>query len=85
MDAIRQLLTRLGELAAHPGAFGILIAYAVLWFVFDRESLDSRHHNIDRMVHDAANSARRAPRHASPAGEDGRIVACSCSSGQRND
>ena len=40
MDAIRQLLTRLGELAAHPGAFGILIAYAVLWFVFDRESLD---------------------------------------------
>jgi len=40
MEAIRQLLTRLGELAAHPGAFGILIAYAVLWFVFDRESLD---------------------------------------------
>ena len=40
MDAIRQLLTRLGELAAHPGAFGILIAYAVLWFIFDRESLD---------------------------------------------
>ena len=40
MDAIRHLLTRLGELAAHPGAFGILIAYAVLWFVFDRESLD---------------------------------------------
>ena len=40
MDVIRQLLTRLGELAAHPGAFGILIAYAVLWLVFDRESLD---------------------------------------------
>ena len=40
MDAIRQLLTRLGELAAHPGAFGILVAYAVLWFIFDRESLD---------------------------------------------
>jgi len=40
MDAIRQLLTRLGELAAHPGAFGILIAYTVLWFIFDRESLD---------------------------------------------
>jgi low affinity Fe/Cu permease len=40
MDAIRHLLTRLGELAAHPGAFGILIAYAVLWFVLDRESLD---------------------------------------------
>ena len=29
-----------GALAAHPGAFGILIAYAVLWFIFDRESLD---------------------------------------------
>ena len=40
MDVIRQLLTRLGELAAHPGAFGILIAYAVLWFIFDRDSLD---------------------------------------------
>ena len=40
MDGIRQLLTRLGELAAHPGAFGILVADAVLWFIFDRESLD---------------------------------------------
>jgi len=40
MDAIRQLLTKLGELAAHPGAFGILVAYAVLWFIIDPESLD---------------------------------------------
>ena len=40
MDGIRQLLTRLGELAAHPGAFGILIVYALLWFIFDPESLD---------------------------------------------
>jgi low affinity Fe/Cu permease len=40
MQAIRQLLTRLGELAAHPGAFGILIVYALLWFVFDRDTLD---------------------------------------------
>ena len=61
MDAIRQLLTRLGELAAHPGAFGILIAYAVLWFIFDPESLDWHADNIDRVVHDAANSARGAP------------------------
>ena len=38
MDAIRQLLTRLGELAAHPGGFGILVAYAVLWFIIDPES-----------------------------------------------
>lgn len=27
---IRQLLTRLGEWAAHPGAYGILVAYTVL-------------------------------------------------------
>src|SRR5512134_2279005 len=40
MDAIRQLFTKLGELAAHPGAFAILIVYAVLWVYFDRESLD---------------------------------------------
>jgi hypothetical protein len=30
MQPIRELLTRLGVMAAHPGAFGILIAYAVL-------------------------------------------------------
>jgi low affinity Fe/Cu permease len=40
MHAIRQLLTRLGGVAAHPGAFGILIVYALLWFIFDRDSLD---------------------------------------------
>lgn len=40
MQAIRQLLTRLGEMAAHPGAFGVLIVYALLWFVFDRDTLD---------------------------------------------
>jgi low affinity Fe/Cu permease len=40
MDAIRQFLTRFGELAAHPGAFGILVAYAALWYIFDRDSLD---------------------------------------------
>jgi low affinity Fe/Cu permease len=39
-DAIRQSLTRLGELAAHPGAYGIIVLYAVLWFVLDRASLD---------------------------------------------
>jgi hypothetical protein len=31
MHAIGQLLTRLGEMAAHPGAFGILVLYAVFW------------------------------------------------------
>jgi low affinity Fe/Cu permease len=37
---IRQWLTLLGEWAAHPGAYGILAVYTVLWFVFDRASLD---------------------------------------------
>jgi low affinity Fe/Cu permease len=40
MQTIRELLTRLGVMAAHPGAFGILIVYTLLWFIFDRESLD---------------------------------------------
>jgi low affinity Fe/Cu permease len=40
MQLIRQLLTRLGTLAAHPAAFAIVTIYAVGWFVFDRESLD---------------------------------------------
>ena len=35
-DFIRQSLTRIGELAAHPAAFGVLLAYALLWFIFDR-------------------------------------------------
>ena len=37
---VRQTLTKMGELAAHPAAFGILLVYALLWFVFDRRSLD---------------------------------------------
>ena len=40
MQRIRELLTQLGVMAAHPGAFGILIVYAVLWFIFDRDSFD---------------------------------------------
>ena len=40
ISAIRHSLTRLGELAAHPGAYGIIVIYAVLWFVLDRASLD---------------------------------------------
>jgi hypothetical protein len=38
-QGIRQWLTHLGEWAAHPGAYGILVVYTVLWFVFDRASL----------------------------------------------
>ena len=40
MHAIRQLLTWLGELVAHPGAFGVLVVYTLLWFVLDRDTLD---------------------------------------------
>ena len=39
-DFIRQSLTRIGELAAHPAAFGVLLAYALLWFILDRTTLD---------------------------------------------
>jgi low affinity Fe/Cu permease len=37
---LRQFLTRIGELAAHPAAFGILLIYACLWLIFDRTTLD---------------------------------------------
>ena len=40
METVRQLLTRLGVMAAHPGAFGILTLYALLWFILDRETLN---------------------------------------------
>src|SRR6476659_10685321 len=40
MHSIRKLLTRLGEMAAHPSAFGVLVLYALLWFIFDRDTLD---------------------------------------------
>src|SRR5262249_268029 len=40
MELIRQLLTRLGVMAAHPGAFAVLILYALLWFIFDRHTMD---------------------------------------------
>jgi len=39
-NLVRQSLTRIGELAAHPAAFGILLVYAGFWFIFDRTSLD---------------------------------------------
>jgi hypothetical protein len=31
---VRHSLTRLGELAAHPAAFGIIAVYAVAWLIF---------------------------------------------------
>jgi low affinity Fe/Cu permease len=40
MDLFRQLLTRLGTVAAHPTAFLTVAAYALLWFIFQRDTLD---------------------------------------------
>ena len=37
---IRMAPTRLGELAAHPAAFGAVAVFAVLWYVSEPESLD---------------------------------------------
>jgi hypothetical protein len=31
---VRHWLTRLGELAAHPAAFGVIAVYAVAWLIF---------------------------------------------------
>ena len=38
--AIRQSLTTLGVLTAHPIAFGIVGAYAVLWLIFQPHTFD---------------------------------------------
>ena len=40
MQPIRQLLTHLGTLAAHPLAFVIVAVYAVLWALFEPSGLD---------------------------------------------
>ena len=37
---IRHVLTRFGELAAHPLAFGVWLLYGILWVILDRESFD---------------------------------------------
>lgn len=37
---IRPLLTRLGAWSAHPAAFTIVIGYAVLWLLIERETFD---------------------------------------------
>jgi low affinity Fe/Cu permease len=36
----RHWLTKLGAWSAHPGAFAIVGAYAILWFIFERDSLN---------------------------------------------
>jgi low affinity Fe/Cu permease len=40
VQAIRQSLTTLGVLTAHPLAFGIVGAYAVLWLIFQPQTFD---------------------------------------------
>ena len=40
MDWIKRRLTDLGALAAHPSAFLIVAAYALGWYVFEKETLD---------------------------------------------
>jgi low affinity Fe/Cu permease len=35
---VRYSLTRLGELSAHPAAFGIVVLYAAAWLVFSRST-----------------------------------------------
>ncbi|PBC01839.1 low affinity iron permease family protein [Mesorhizobium sp. WSM3860] len=37
---ITSLLTSIGTLTSRPAAFLVLLAYAALWVVFDRESLN---------------------------------------------
>lgn len=39
-DTIRRALTGIGVLTAHPAAFAVLGVYAVLWFIFERHSLN---------------------------------------------
>ena len=40
MNLIRRTITRLGVYTASPIAFGVLLAYAALWFVFERSTFD---------------------------------------------
>jgi low affinity Fe/Cu permease len=32
--------TRLGQAAAHPAAFAVVVLYAIVWLMFDRERFD---------------------------------------------
>ena len=40
MKLIRRSLTRLGEVTAHPAAFGLVLIYAGLWFTFSRPAFE---------------------------------------------
>lgn len=40
LDLIRQGLTQLGVLAAHPLSFVLVLALTVIWYIVERHSLD---------------------------------------------
>ena len=40
MEWLRHHFTQLGTLMAHPAAFFVVIAYALLWLVFERQTFD---------------------------------------------
>ena len=40
INLIRRAITQLGVYAASPIAFGVLLAYAALWFSFERSTFD---------------------------------------------
>jgi phosphoglycerol transferase MdoB-like AlkP superfamily enzyme len=69
MQSIRELLTRLGMMAAHPGAFGILIVYTLLWLIFDRNSFDW--HACATLIVWFMTLTSRASRHSGSTGEAG--------------
>lgn len=40
MEQLQKFITAVGVWSARPAAFAVVAAYAVLWLIFDRESLD---------------------------------------------
>jgi low affinity Fe/Cu permease len=40
IGVIRRSLTKMGEITASPIAFGVVLLYACLWFLFDRPDFD---------------------------------------------
>ena len=38
--SVRTALTRLGTWTSHPAAFGIVLVYALLWLMFERQTFD---------------------------------------------
>jgi low affinity Fe/Cu permease len=40
IGVMNQVFTKLGVLSAHPAAFAILVAYGVLWIVFEPSTFD---------------------------------------------